>query len=235
MSKFEDTIRKQFHDREIRPSKNAWAKLEKQLPPSKPRKTVRLWYYAAAAIVGVMIFSIVFTSKDAEISNSQIVVEPLKIENSEPILIKDSAPIETVSEEITSVPEKEAVVMEHGTSETPHQPHQEINQEVATSSISSLNESDEKLMDAWAERVAMSIKQLPKDNEEALMEEVERLLYQAQMELQFKRKSEYSTIDAASLLEEVEFELNRTFRDKIFDFLGNEYEGLRTALASKFN
>src|SRR5690625_2469848 len=123
MSKFEDTIRKQFHDREIRPSKNAWAKLEKQLPPSKPRKTVRLWYYAAAAIVGVMIFSIVFTSKDAEISNSQIVVEPLKIENSEPILIKDSAPIETVSEEITSVPEKEAVVMEHGTSETPHQPH----------------------------------------------------------------------------------------------------------------
>ena len=90
-------------------------------------------------------------------------------------------------------------------------------------------------MDAWAERVAMSIKQLPKDNEEALMEEVERLLYQAQMELQFKRKSEYSTIDAASLLEEVEFELNRTFRDKIFDFLGNEYEGLRTALASKFN
>lgn len=235
MSKFEETIRKQFHNREIRPSKNAWAKLEKQLPPSKPRKTGRIWYYVAAAIVGVMILSIIFTAKETEISNSQMVVEPLKIEKSVPITMKDNAPIETISEEITSVPKKEAVVMEHVTSETAHPPKQELNQEVASSSIPSLNESDEKLMDEWAESVALSIKQLPMDDEEALMEEVERLLYQAQMELQFKRKSDYSTIDAASLLEEVEFELNRTFRDKIFDFLGNEYEGLRTALASKFN
>ncbi len=76
---------------------------------------------------------------------------------------------------------------------------------------------------------------MPQDNEEALIEEVERLLFQAQLEMQLNRNSDYSNIDAASLLEEVEFELNRTFRDKIFDFLGNEYEGLRTAIVSKFN
>lgn len=235
MEKFEDKMRQQFHNREIQPSNKAWSKLEKQLPPSKSKKTRSMGYYVAASIVGIILLSTILLSRESEISNSQIVAEPIDTEKSQSIKSRQMPRIESVSDEITAMPIKEAITVNETATDKKQPQNSEIENVVAAIPTTSLGEADEKFLDKWAENVAATIKDLPQDNEEALIEEVERLLFQAQLEMQLNRNSDYSNIDAASLLEEVEFELNRTFRDKIFDFLGNEYEGLRTAIVSKFN
>ena len=63
------------------------------------------------------------------------------------------------------------------------------------------------------------------------------LLAKAQREIELQRilnNSNYK-IDAAALLSDVESELERSFRDKVFDALGEGYQKIRTAVAERNN
>lgn len=68
-------------------------------------------------------------------------------------------------------------------------------------------------------------------------EDVEVLLQQAQRDIANQRllNTSTTTIDPASLLNDVETELERGFRDKVFDALGDGFNKIRTAVVERNN
>ena len=72
--KIEDNIREKMQERELQPSKDAWAKLETRLGEEKKsglnRKT---WYAIAAGFIGILILASVFFNNDAVTNDAEIV------------------------------------------------------------------------------------------------------------------------------------------------------------------
>lgn len=68
-------------------------------------------------------------------------------------------------------------------------------------------------------------------------EEIIDLLNQAQRELKINSQIDMETlkVDANALLLDVEFDIERSFRDKVFDALGEGYNKIRTAMANRNN
>ncbi len=91
--------------------------------------------------------------------------------------------------------------------------------------------------DAKVAEVVAQVKALQESNRIVSAEEVDMLLATAQKELQTARILDENTqkVDATALLQEVEFSLERSFRDKVFDALGNGFEKIRTAVAERNN
>lgn len=48
--KLEDNIREKLEARELKPSADAWSKLEAKLDTEQPKKKTVLWYYVAASL-----------------------------------------------------------------------------------------------------------------------------------------------------------------------------------------
>ena len=53
--KLEDNIREKLEARELKPSADAWKKLESKLDAAQPKKKTLVWYYVAAGFVGFLI------------------------------------------------------------------------------------------------------------------------------------------------------------------------------------
>ena len=82
-----------------------------------------------------------------------------------------------------------------------------------------------------------SVESLQQKNTQVTIEEVENLLQQAQRDIATQRLLDQATtrIDPASLLDDVENELERSFRDKVFDALGEGFNKIRTAVVERNN
>ncbi len=79
--KLEENIREKLEAREMKPSAEAWKKLEAKLEAKQPKKKAVLWYYVAASFVGFLILASVFFSKNNSEVNNQIVDENLQQQN----------------------------------------------------------------------------------------------------------------------------------------------------------
>jgi len=66
-------------------------------------------------------------------------------------------------------------------------------------------------------------------------ESVDLLLSQARKKLQTERMLSSSKIDPAALLQDVEMDLEESFRNKVFDALGTGFEIIRTAVVERNN
>ena len=63
--------------------------------------------------------------------------------------------------------------------------------------------------------------------------DVEALLNNARREIETQRIINNPKVDATALLEDVEWELEESFRDKVFDALGEGYNKVRTAVSER--
>ena len=113
---------------------------------------------------------------------------------------------------------------------------------VATSEASEVKENPEapkatQYFDKKVEEVVASVESLQQKNTQVTIEEVENLLQQAQRDIATQRLLDQATtrIDPASLLDDVENELERSFRDKVFDALGEGFNKIRTAVVERNN
>lgn len=87
------------------------------------------------------------------------------------------------------------------------------------------------------QKVEEVVAQIGKDNTEITAEEIDALLANAQRELQTRKILNQASgkVDATALLDEVEFEIERSFRDKVFDALGDQFNKVRTAVSERNN
>src|SRR5690606_35721698 len=96
-----------------------------------------------------------------------------------------------------------------------------------------ISKEENYLVEDKVDEVVASIKTMQKNNSEVTAEEVEILLLNARRNIEANRMRQTPQLDAVSLLEEVEWELDKSFRDRVFDALGDGFQKLRVAIAER--
>ena len=94
----------------------------------------------------------------------------------------------------------------------------------------------DSLLSAKIEKVVAQVNLLEQNNISLTDAEVDSLLKLAQKELFSERIfRDNHSVDAMALLADVESELDRTFREQIFDMLKEGYVKVKTAVVSRNN
>ncbi|MEX0290473.1 MAG: hypothetical protein AB3N14_15315 [Flavobacteriaceae bacterium] len=244
LNNFEKKLKEQLRDREIRPSERAWdeisAELEKQDVPT--RKSY-FWYGIAAGFVGILILSVIYLTSTDPLNSGTIevvgapeekkqtkqIVLPIEENKEVPKLVVEEAP-EVLAETRIENPEKtsnhfeqarETIIAETAVKE----------EQTKVNTVAAENIIDTKLLEVIAQ-----VDLMEKDEDRLTDLEVDSLLRRAQREIlqeQLFRQDE--TVDANALLNQVEDELDQSFRDQIFEKLKTGFIKVRTAVADRNN
>ena len=247
-NKFEKELKERLRKQEIKPSEGAWDRISKQLEGSEAPKPAWSanrpnrfqWYGIAAGLGGILFVSVLYFTK----------VEPsAEPETDITKVVKDSTPLNTTTkitqqekltenDTIGDMKSREEIVIE--------KPRQHRDRLVTDAWVSSKNEeskveklpvplntSDEIIHEKIAEIVA-KVEGLEKTNATVTDAEIDSLLRGAQQEiLEDKIFWKDRSVDAMALLADVEDELDRSFRDQIFDALKDGFVKVRTAVADR--
>ncbi|MCK8522250.1 hypothetical protein M0D21_11760 [Aquimarina sp. D1M17] len=92
------------------------------------------------------------------------------------------------------------------------------------------NMINEKIADVVAQ-----VEQLQKNNTEVSEEEIDKLLRNAQREITSQNILKTNTVSASALLQDVENELDETFKHRVFEALKTGFQKVRTAVAEREN
>lgn len=249
--KLDDNIREKLQERELKPAKTAWKKLEAQLDAQEDRggKTF-LWLAIAASITALLVIgSLVYqpTSTTTEIVAEENPSENVELENNSEIIPQELPaeeiareaiqPEEKTSEKVTN---KKAVQLQKNRQNKLTEAVALVEkQEIEKKSVQELDNviQDNSFEDKKVEEVVARLKEIQQSNSSISIDEVEALLAAAQRDIKTQRFLNKNTqkVDATALLMDVEFELERGFRDKVFDALGDGFQKIRTAVTERNN
>ena len=250
---FEGKIKKQMLDREIAPSAGSWDKLSSRLDAQEEKKKpFVLWIGIAASIIGgILILSLVF-------NNSTLSTSPQIVDTPSEEVKVEKAPIETSEEIFTetnneeqqvSVSEEKKESINPVTNEKPvsEKKIQQNNREAvaAIDNSSLLNQPstadvnlaknqeilDLKLNNELTEVIAQTngVTTVTDADVNKLLEEAARRISQER----YSKNYAIGKVDPQDLLQDAEFELDNSFRDKIFDMLKEGYSKAKTAVANR--
>ncbi|MEM6516917.1 MAG: hypothetical protein AAF688_12090 [Bacteroidota bacterium] len=250
--KFEEQIKQKLEARKIAPSISAWESLEKNLEKDKRINRKRFWYIGlAASIIGLFLASVIFFGSNQENSKSIIVVENDKEKTNTTKIINEEIAGSKLDKAVSDIAEKvENKILDE-------------NDEAQSNGILGFSklEDDKKLANSKESKILeqnserLYVKPLTKMSEEDLkvidvvaqiMElennsgkvtdrEIDSLLKRAEKDILKQRifKETTRTVDANALLQDVEEELDQSFRAKVFDALRSGYERVKTAVADR--
>jgi len=254
--KFEDKIKRQLQDREITPSAGSWNKLSARLDETQQKKNpFVLWMGIAASIIGgVLILSLVFNNANfadspelVDTPKEESILEKTPEETSEEIFIQTqdeeeqlaTTEVEEVKKETIAPILKRKVNQEKYSAQNNREAlavmdNSDLINDKAIIAPSILSEDkmlELKLSDALSNVIANV------ENGQTVTDaEVNRLLTEAAARIsreQYKTDFAVGKVNAQDLLRDVEFELDNSFRDKIFDILKEGYSKARTAVANR--
>ncbi len=99
------------------------------------------------------------------------------------------------------------------------------------------NSKEERFVETKVDEVVATIQGIQKVKNTVTVEEIDALLAQAQRDIATHRilNSGNEKIDAMALLHDVETELERSFRNRVFDALGAGFNKVRSAVAQRNN
>lgn len=237
MDKLEKHIKEKLEERTISPSKGAWDRIASQIKEPAPRKRNTWFPYAvAASFVGIVLVSLFFfTNGDAEAERLQVV--ETEVQEKAEIKSEEKAEKEAVTEVETEVVGTEVEPREPEVNTEFQQPTSYTavaEQEVKEPFQDKIKINSDKLIAQKVEEVVAQVQILEDAKQEVTDAEVDSLLRAAQRQiLTDKLFADSGSVDAMSLLAEVEDELDESFRDQIFDALKSGYLKLRTAVADR--
>lgn len=245
VDKVEKHIKEQLNYREIPPSEAAWEKLSSQLPKVEHRKSnTFFWYSVAASFIGILLItSIYFGNRDEPINTGIEVVDAPK-EPDAILQMEEVFSVQKKEEEQLVEAKKEANV----TKETPRESNDVLqvedksqlivvqktdNMEIESNAIKT---NTEQLIDAKIAELIRQVDIMEEKNLQVTDLEVDSLLRKAENEILFQKiKNQKGKIDAMALLDEVESELDQTFRAQILESLKEGFLKVRTAVADRNN
>ena len=250
----EKNMREKLENRELNPSPDAWKKLEAQLGKSQPKKKTVGWYYIAASLVGLLIAASVFLNSNTTEVENRVVKENVDQKNGIQIETElvSNLPKSTVEENSSekSKVENEPKQTTNNIKPHPSQKQSAVDKKIKKSEViadigeeknpinleeypeNSIIEKDD-IFNSKVDEVVASVKLLQDGNKEVTTSEVEALLANARREMQSQRILKSSKVDATALLQDVEWELEKSFRDKVFDALGQGFNKIRTAVLER--
>ncbi|WP_111685284.1 hypothetical protein [Winogradskyella tangerina] len=255
--KFEEQLKEKLEERNLQPSSDAWSKLSERLDEDekRSRKPWITWLSVAAGVIimlSVLIQS--FGSKtDQEVTPQMVEEDVIELPKQDQLpIINENETIELAVEEDTSnevntSPEesKEDRKLIDPTSGKKEQPklqlaEQSTNDVQPKNSIEKPNEIQKAIVNETQinkEAVAQALNELNSEKTRATDREVDSLLKLASKELVKDKllKETSKTVDAQSLLNDVEDEMGQSFRSKVYEALKGGYKTVKTAVAQRNN
>lgn len=258
--KFEDKLKDKLENRTLQPSADAWNTLADRLDKEdNNNNNTRFWLLGiAASVLGVILVTTQFyktteVTKDLPIivdtnsntqKDSKLIKEPITTndylttsEKKENIEIINTTEVASMSNNTTDEKQKstkkgKAVLplekpKSHVASQEKSKPELQKN-----SPVKVLSQEELKIIE-----VVDVIKQLQSSESSVSDREIDSLLKQAQREI-LKQKifdETTKTVNAEALLQDVEVELEQSFRDKVFEALKSSYNSVKTAVAERRN
>ncbi|MDO5979643.1 hypothetical protein [Flavivirga spongiicola] len=247
--KFEKNIKDKLDKRRLQPSDNAWGKLSERLGNQEKKKNNKpiLWLGLAASMVGILLIIPQFFNNETSVNDvPKTVVNPEIVEQNEnkAIAVEEYINIENTTKE-TQVKEKEVVkepakksvlvkseFNKEQTALVQESNIKELNKEAVSTvevALEPLSFEEEKI-----QAVANQIQAL-KDNDIVTDDAINALLLEAQKEIKLNRLYNGTTgvVDAKLLLQDVEAELDQSFRSKVFEAIKASYGTVKTAVAQR--
>lgn len=256
--KFEEQLKDKLEKRNLSPSADGWTKLSERLD-AEEQKSKNPWFWwmgiAASLIIMLAIAVQTFGSKDIEDITPQLVEDESienKIEELQPNLNNTKAVELAVEDnhskkdEVNNEANEQPKIINYK-SVTNKKP--KAKSQLAAASINEKTNAEEYNKEKKEQpilihqpeikenAVAKTIKEFKGENRTVTDREVDSLLKLASKEL-FKdklQKETIKTVDANTLLQDVEEEMGQSFRSKVFDALKDSYETVKTAVAERNN
>ncbi|MCC8360096.1 hypothetical protein [Salinimicrobium sediminilitoris] len=235
--KFENKIKTLLEEREIEPSSQSWGRLEQRLEKKKKlRKPYLLWISSAAAVA--VIFFTLGTYFNAPVASegSQVVEqtseEPfLEGKTQEPEVIQlatsegkeEQKDPETEKKSSAKKPSKN-VIFEPPVGDASEE-ESLLASEISSEAIEVVKPENELLLAENKEII--SEPQIPSEVSDT---EVEALLLLASAEL---KSDPVFTVNSGDLLHQVEYELDQSFREKVFEVVKEGLSRAKTAVANR--
>ena len=241
-NKFDNSIKDKLEARSLQPSNNAWAKLSERLEKEDKKQNNKAfwWLGIAASLVGLLFvaFQFFYTEEVKPV----IVDSPRIIQKNENIQVAvDEVKVSKGVEKEIQINEKiEKLPLEHdSTIQMNENPvvtkdkdlikKEEVLQPVKVAQ-ESLTFEAQKIQD-----VVVKVQLLKDNNQEVSDAVIDALLLEAQQEIRLKQLYNETTgvVDANLLLQEVENDLDQSFRGKVFEAIKASYNSVKTAVAQR--
>ncbi|WP_353779580.1 hypothetical protein [Winogradskyella sp. 3972H.M.0a.05] len=255
--KFEENMKEKLEKRTIQPSSEAWSKLAGRLDEQESSsKRFGYWWIGIAASVAILIFSGVMFINNEEGTITPEIVDTTEDTNDtiEEAIVLEDVEKNDVEDEITIPEEKKDAVKPDNILKQP-KAKQKANQVIKTpkkelvafndtkketeqeESVVALNKAELSFEEQKVKDVIAQITTLNDNGTKATDREIDSLLNLAQKELLSNKifNESSKTVDADALLQDVEGELEQSFRAKVFDALKNSYDSVKTAVAERNN
>ena len=248
-NKFDEGIKKALEDRQIQPTESAWSRLESQLEGDSKRvyNRVRIRYAVAASIVLVLATTIVIltsgineTTPEPVIVGTDETIEDINEENNLTIEVEDNYAVAKVDQEEDKeaverdeVKEKQLLLTRNANLENPSvQAAVASRQDIPDATVNAASEAVSRDVTNNNTAVAKADKVI-QNTVQSLDGEVDALLREAQERISVKMTEPVYAVSAQSLLQEIEDDLDTSFRDRMLNMLINGYENVRTALVHR--
>lgn len=256
--KFEENLRDKLEERSLQPSANSWSKLSDRLDQEEKsgRKPWFGWLSIAAGLIIFLAIAIqVFGSKTTDDAKPELVNEDVKeqqIDEKQP-QFKEVNTLDIASEEeILEVQENEKNTVDESkikNYKSVVKKSSKSDSQLANTSTNDNSKLEKDQNEAHkseiliteaqvnTQAVAEALDAINTENTVVTDKEVDSLLKVASKELfrdQLKKETA-KTVDAKSLLEDVEEEMGQSFRSKVFEALKGSYETVKTAVAERNN
>ncbi|MFH6604633.1 hypothetical protein ACEZ3G_14180 [Maribacter algicola] len=245
-NKFEEHIAKKMNEREIQPSPAAWEKISGQLETSRtPKRKSYLWYSVAAGFIGLLIISALFYNENDALGTPETVngtkaKEKNNIEKVTPIII-DTNKTEIVLEDGTDDISDDEYVESHkmvdfGLTENENASITSARKEILSNKNIEETMIPDTVVEAKITELLAQVEAIEETGPLLTDTEVDSLLRKAQQEIMLEKlMGNGASVDAMALLNEVEEELDQSFRDQILEKLKSGFLKVRTAVADRNN
>lgn len=228
---FEKDFREKLNQRKIEPSDKAWDRLDAMLSVAekkKPKKD-RKWLYIAASIVGFLLVGTFFFNQKKstiEIPKNNVVIQEDAKKDSvvKPALnIIDSIKPEVAISEKASIQnsEKEETNFKPKSNKTT----KNVPNQIAESSIIIKNNQEKQS----ANNQSLAVENLKKETVDQLLQAAEKTVVAENLA---KPKSKVK-INANDLLNQVDGELELSFRERMIVKVNKNYQSVKVALANR--
>lgn len=248
----EESIKNKLEQRTIQPSADAWAKLDSRLDATdkKHKNNTFFWIGLAASIVGLLLIaSQFFNEVPLEKSTPVLVVTPeVKKQNNHTEVAFEEINVEermNSEEDSTNVLQTAQVATTPTiTSEIKPEVFVAVTNKVAVAE-NSFQEQEVQPVELEPQNLSFEEQkiqqviaqvQILKDHDKTISDaDLEALLAQAQQDIIQEKLYRKNTgiVDARTLLQDVEDDLDRTFRDKVFEALKANFNFVKTAVAQR--
>ncbi|WP_424493347.1 hypothetical protein [Salinimicrobium sp. GXAS 041] len=245
--RFEKEFAEKLRDRELEATPGSWEKLQARLETSEEKKSrfpVKWIGIAASIAAAVLIYSLAFNHQDVpqetEIVNSasEGEVESINPQEETKVAFEEAIPVKTEekttvfedrkSEETTLKPKKESTAVALATESQEPSRSREVIQ------LAELKSIPKEEISRGLEEVIAAVASEENNGDAVSDAELEELLRKAANQIHMEKNAVAGTpIDANSLLYEVEREIEKSFRDKVFEVLKDSYFKTKTAVANR--